>query len=134
VISELSERGDPFDPVAVLGELRRLGRVRADGYPGGELIAMVEAVPVPASTPYYARQVLEAAVRRQLAQLGTRLYQVGRHARGGPDDMLDLADSVLAEVAQVRHRWEACSAHPAPRSAEHSHPSCLQALPASRAR
>jgi replicative DNA helicase len=80
----------PIDPVTVLGELRRAGRLRSDGYPAGELIAMVESVPTPASTPYYARMVLEAATFRRIERCGTRITQVGQRRRGSPDDAFEI--------------------------------------------
>jgi replicative DNA helicase len=102
----------PVDPVTVLGALRDRGRVRADGYPASELIAMVEAVPVPQATPHYARQVLAAAVFRRVEACGTRLAQVGRTRRGGTDDALGTATGALGALAEIRSRWEQASADP----------------------
>src|SRR5579875_2923835 len=70
LLTTMRSMRSPIDPVTVLGELRRAGRLRSDGYPAGELIAMVESVPTPASTPYYARMVLEAATFRRIEQCG----------------------------------------------------------------
>jgi replicative DNA helicase len=105
----MHDRGVPVDPVTVLGEFRARGRVRADGYPGGELIAMVEAVPVPEATPYYARQVLAAAVFRRVEACGTRLSQVGRLGRGGPQDALDAAAGTWRELGAISDRWRAAN-------------------------
>jgi replicative DNA helicase len=105
LIGDMRARGLPVDPVTVLGALQERGRVRTDGYPANELIAMVEAVPVPTSTPYYGRQVLAAAVFRRIDEAGTRLRQIGRHARGTPEDAFDLVASSWHQVAAVRRRW-----------------------------
>jgi replicative DNA helicase len=96
----------PIDPVTVLGELRHAGRLRSDGYPAGELIAMVEAVPTPASTPYYARLVLEGAMFRRIERCGERIRQVGRGRRGSPDDAFDLVAQGWRDLAETRDRWQ----------------------------
>jgi replicative DNA helicase len=109
VIGDMRAQGRPVDPVTVLGELRERARIRPDGYPANALIEMVQAVPVPASTPYYGRLVLAAAVFRRIDDCGSRLRQIGRHARGTPDDAFaSLADS-WQDLAQVRHRWQQAS-------------------------
>jgi replicative DNA helicase len=109
LIGDMRVRGMPVDPVTVLGSLRERGRVRADGYPATELIAMVEAVPVPTSTPYYAQLVLAAAVFRRIDEAGTRLRQIGRHARGTPDEAFELLAQSWQNVAAVRQRWQFAS-------------------------
>lgn len=109
VITDMHARQLPVDPVTTLGELRRLGRVRSDGYPAGELIGMVEAVPVPYAAPHYARLVLAAAVFRQVEACGTRLRQIGRHAHGGPEDAFDNVAQSWQQLAELRGRWrDAC--------------------------
>jgi replicative DNA helicase len=105
VISDMRARQLPVDPVTALGELRRLGRVRSDGYPASELIAMVEAVPVPRAAPYYARLVLAAAVFRQVEACGTRLRQVGRRAHGEPEDAFNTVAQSWQKLAELRGRW-----------------------------
>jgi replicative DNA helicase len=109
LIGDMRARNLPVDAVTVLGALRERGRVRPDGYPANELIAMVEAVPVPASTPYYGQLVLAAAVFRRIDEAGTRLRQIGRHARGTPDDAFELLAQSWQQVAAVRQRWQQAS-------------------------
>jgi replicative DNA helicase len=106
LLTTMRSVGNPIDPVTVLGELRRAGRVRSDGYPAGELVAMVETVPTPASTPYYARMVLEAATFRRIERCGTRITQVGRRRRGSPDDAFELLGQGWSELADARSRWQ----------------------------
>jgi replicative DNA helicase len=105
VIGHMRGAGQPVDPVTVLGELRRRGRVRPDGYPGMELIAMIETVPAPAMTPHYARQVLEAAVFRSVEATGTRITQVGRSRRGSPEDAFSAIAGCWSQLADARERW-----------------------------
>jgi replicative DNA helicase len=97
----------PIDPVTVLGEFRRHGRLRADGYPAGELIAMVESVPAPEMTPHYARLVLEAASFRRIERAGIRITQIGRAQRGAPDDAFDSLAGTWRDLADARDRWRA---------------------------
>jgi replicative DNA helicase len=99
----------PIDPVTVLAELRRAGRLRSDGYPATELVTMVQAVPVPASTPYYAQLVLEAATFRRVEQCGMQLTQVGRSRRGTPDDAFDRVAQAWQALADTRDRWQCAS-------------------------
>jgi replicative DNA helicase len=96
----------PIDPVTVLGELRRDGRLRADGYPGGELVAMIEAVPAAAMTPHYAQIVLEAAMFRRIESCGIRITQVGRGLRGTADDAFDTLNATWRDLADARDRWQ----------------------------
>jgi replicative DNA helicase len=109
LIGDMRSRSLPVDAVTVLGALRERGRVRPDGYPANELITMVEAVPVPTSTPYYGQLVLAAAVFRRIDEAGTRLRQIGRHARGTPDDAFELLAQSWQQVAAVRQRWQHAS-------------------------
>jgi replicative DNA helicase len=116
LIAAMRGDGKPVDPVTVLGELQRRGRIRTDGYPTAELIAMVESVPAPVMTPHYARQVLEGAVFRRVEQVGTRIVQVGRGRRGGPEGAFAALTGCMAELAEVRDRWRLSvdSGRPAP--------------------
>jgi replicative DNA helicase len=107
VITVMRTRAVPIDPVTVLGEFRRHGRLRDDGYPAGELIAMIETVPAPEMTPHYARLVLEAATFRRIERAGTRITQVGRAQRGGPDDAFDTLAATWRDLADTRDRWQA---------------------------
>src|SRR5580658_8509318 len=61
LIRELAHREISADPVVVFGELQSRGRIRPDGYPSLELVAMVEAVPTVQMVPYYARMIVQAS-------------------------------------------------------------------------
>jgi replicative DNA helicase len=109
-LTAMQAESTPIDPVTVLGEFRRHGRLRADGYPAGELIAMIEAVPMPAMTPHYARLVLEAAMFRRIERSGTRITQIGRSQRGTPDDAFDTLTATWRDLADARDRWNSSHA------------------------
>ena len=110
VVARMAGEGQPVDPVTVLAELRRQGRLRSDGYPTMELVRMVEAVPSPLSVGYYGRLVLEAAVFRRVEQAGTRLVQAGSSGRGEVEDVFGLIRDECRELLAARRRYEAaCS-------------------------
>src|SRR5215207_3660638 len=68
----LADRGQPTDPVTVLGELDDRGEL-ADVGGGPFLHTLVAAVPTVANAGHYAQLVAEAARRRRVIDLGVRL-------------------------------------------------------------
>jgi replicative DNA helicase len=68
----LADRGEPTDPVTVLGELDHAGEL-ADVGGGPFLHTLVAAVPTVANAAHYAQLVAEAARRRRVIDLGIRL-------------------------------------------------------------
>jgi replicative DNA helicase len=71
-ILRLADRGEPTDPVTVLGELDHVGELAEVG--GGPFLhTLVQAVPTVANAAHYARLVAEAARRRRVIDLGIRL-------------------------------------------------------------
>jgi replicative DNA helicase len=95
LIVRMASAGIPVDPVTVRDELRRAGRIRSDGYPGLELVRMVEAVPSPLSVGYYGRRVEQA---------GTRLVQAGRTRRGEVGDVFGLLRDECGDLLALRRR------------------------------
>jgi hypothetical protein len=95
----LADRGEPTDPVTVLGELGA-SRELADVGGGPFLHTLVEAVPTVASAGHYARLVAEDARRRRVIDLGIRLAQsdadpaVLAHLAG------ELADTTTARIGE----------------------------------
>jgi len=71
-ILRLADRGEPTDPVTVLGELDHSGEL-ADVGGAPFLHTLVEAVPTVANAGHYARLVADAARRRRVIDLGIRL-------------------------------------------------------------
>jgi replicative DNA helicase len=85
-VLRLADRGEPTDPVTVLGELDHVGEL-ADIGGGPFLHTLVEAVPTVAHAGRYAQLVAETARRRRVIDLGIRLA----HADGDPAVLAYLA-------------------------------------------
>jgi hypothetical protein len=100
----LADRGQPTDPVTVLGELDDRGEL-ADVGGGPFLHTLVEAVPTVASAGHYARLVAEAARRRRVIDLGIQLA----HSDADPAVLAhlagELAESTIAAGVGKRG-WE----------------------------
>ncbi len=105
VLLQMDRTGTVVDPVTVLAELRRQGRLNRGGFVARELVAMVEAVPTPAAAPHYARLVLEASMFRAVDQTGRRLTQLGRSRHGPPEDVLAIAARLVAGLREHQRRW-----------------------------
>jgi replicative DNA helicase len=71
-ILRLADRGEPTDPITVLGELEQAGEL-ADVGGGPFLHTLVQAVPTVANAGHYAQLVAETARRRRVIDLGIRL-------------------------------------------------------------
>jgi replicative DNA helicase len=94
-ILALADRGEPTDPVTVLGELDRAGELAEVG--GGPFLhTLVECVPTVANATHYARLVAEAARRRRVIDLGLRLA----HSDADPAVLAHLACE-LADTTSV---------------------------------
>jgi hypothetical protein len=101
---DMSARQLPVNPVSVLDELQRLGRLRGDGWPGSEISTMVRAVTTPSAAGHYGRLVLEDALFRELEDVGRRLAQLGRD-RAGIEDALHRAVEPQQMLGGLRERW-----------------------------
>jgi replicative DNA helicase len=103
-ILRLADRGQPTDPVTVLGELDDSGELSDVG--GGPFLhTLVEAVPTVANAGHYARLVAETARRRRVIDLGIRLA----HSDADPAVLAFLAGELAASTsaAGVGERgWE----------------------------
>jgi replicative DNA helicase len=91
----LADRGQPTDPVTVLGELDDSGEL-ADVGGGPFLHTLVEAVPTVANAGHYARLVAEAARRRRVIDLGIQVA----HSDADPAVLVQLAGQ-LTDTAAV---------------------------------
>jgi replicative DNA helicase len=102
-ILRLADRGEPTDPVTVLGELDDSGDL-ADIGGAPFLHTLVEAVPTVANAAHYAQLVAETARRRRVIDLGIRLA----HSNADPAVLAHLADE-LADTTTSTHggrSWE----------------------------
>jgi hypothetical protein len=101
-VLRLADRGQPTDPVTVLGELDDSGEL-ADVGGGPFLHTLVEAVPTVANAGHYAHLVADTARRRRVIDLGIRLA----HSDAHPAVLAEVAGK-LADTATAAHgsRWE----------------------------
>src|SRR5215213_6233588 len=99
----LADRGQPTDPVTVLGELDHAGEL-ADVGGGPFLHTLVAAVPTVANAGHYAQLVAEAARRRRVIDLGIQLA----HSDADPGVLAhlagELADTTSAAGVGVGER------------------------------
>jgi hypothetical protein len=93
-ILRLADRGEPTDPVTVLGELNHSGEL-ADVGGGPFLHTLTEAVPTVANAGHYARLVADTARRRRVIDLGIRLA----HSDADPAMLAHLAGELADTTA-----------------------------------
>src|SRR5215217_3590348 len=93
-ILRLADRGEPTDPVTVLGELDHAGEL-ADVGGGPFLHTLVAAVPTVANAAHYAQLVAETARRRRVIDLGIRLA----HSDADPAVLAHLAGELADTTA-----------------------------------
>jgi hypothetical protein len=101
-VLRLADRGQPTDPVTVLGELDDRGEL-ADVGGGPFLHTLVQAVPTVANAGHYAGLVADTARRRRVIDLGIQLA----HSDADPAVLAHVAGE-LAENSTAAHRsrWE----------------------------
>jgi hypothetical protein len=93
-ILRLADRGEPTDPVTVLGELDHAGEL-ADVGGGPFLHTLVQAVPTVANASHYVQLVADAARRRRVIDLGIRLA----HSDADPAVLAHLAGELADTTA-----------------------------------
>jgi replicative DNA helicase len=98
-ILRLADRGEPTDPVTVLGELDHTDELAEVG--GGPFLhTLVQAVPTVANAAHYAHLVADTARRRRVIDLGIRLA----HSDADPAVLAHLAGELAATTASVGER------------------------------
>jgi replicative DNA helicase len=90
----LADRGEPTDPVTVLGELDDSGEL-ADVGGGPFLHTLVAAVPTVANAAHYAQLVVDTARRRRVIDLGIQLA----HSDADPAVLAHLAGELADTTA-----------------------------------
>jgi replicative DNA helicase len=101
-VLRLAGRGQPTDPVTVLGELNDNGEL-ADVGGGPFLHTLVEAVPTVTNAGHYAQLVAETARRRRVIDLGIRLA----HSDADPGVLAHLAGELAdTTTAHGGRGWE----------------------------
>ncbi len=97
----LYSHGQAVDAVTVAERLRRDGVLQDIG--GAPfLFTLVSGVPTAANAAYYARIVKEAGVLRRLIDVGTRIVQLGFETPQDTERAVDIAESLVYQVAQGR--------------------------------
>jgi replicative DNA helicase len=100
-ILSLYGRGEPADAITVAAELVKCGEIgRMGGAP--YLHTLIASVPSAASAGYYARIVMERAVLRRLAEVGTRIAQMGYAGGDDATMLLERAESELYAITDRR--------------------------------
>jgi replicative DNA helicase len=94
----LADRGQPTDPVTVLGELDDGGEL-ADVGGGPFLHTLIEAVPTVANAGHYARLVADTARRRRVIDLGIQLA----HSDADPAVLAHLAGELANTTSTAGH-------------------------------
>jgi replicative DNA helicase len=106
--SALLSRGEPVDPVTVLGQLRRGGLENArtaSRDAGVLLIELCQGAPTTSSAGHYVRIVLEHSYRRRAQQAAIRLQQAAE--TGSLKDLSAVIDREHAALTTCRQRIEA---------------------------
>ncbi len=100
-ILSLARENVPIDMVTLTEALTRNGDLEKSG--GVSYIAeLTDAVPTSANVEYYAKIVLEAALRRKLITICTNCAGEAYKSEGEVDDLLDQAESAIFGIAQQR--------------------------------
>jgi hypothetical protein len=95
-----AQQGIPPDLRLVVDELRRHGQLEWVGGVTG-LSALVDTVPTSYHIEYYARNVVRAALQRQLITAGATIAQLGYDETGDIASTLARATSTLAEIERA---------------------------------
>jgi hypothetical protein len=97
-MEELHEAGEPIDLVTVTSRLGEQGKLEMAG--GAAFLAQLsEHVGTSANVAYYARQVREAATRRQIIDLGHDLVREGSKAGTPIKDLAQFLESRTQDLA-----------------------------------
>lgn len=92
--------GRPTDPVAVMGEFMRRGRLDRIGG-GPYLHRLIESVPAAAMAGSYATTVRGHANMRRIAETGTRLLNMGLDPTTDPDDIPDMLHAAIKDLGDA---------------------------------
>lgn len=103
-ILDLYGRGEPADAITVAAALADSGTLAGVGG-APYLHTLIETIPNPASTSYYAGIVADRAILRRVVEAGTRITRLGYGGQGMSGvDVLDKAQAVMLDAADQRQR------------------------------
>jgi len=100
-ITTLNAAGEPADPVTVADELRRAGLLDAIG--GAATLVMLQTgTPATSNAGRYAKIIEEHALLRRLIRVAGDIAEMGYDLPDDVTKVVDLAESMVFEVAQRR--------------------------------
>ncbi len=99
-IAALLESGEPIDTVTLTDWLARGGQLDEVGGPAA-LHDLTVATPTAANAAFYARIVQQKALLRRLIDAGTAVTRMGYDAVDEAEQVVDKAESLIYEVAQM---------------------------------
>jgi replicative DNA helicase len=99
-VRSLMDAGEPVDTVTATDWLARRDRLDEVGGPAA-LHDLTVATPTAANAAYYARIVREKALLRRLIDAGTAVARLGFESTEDAQTVVDRAESLIYEVAQV---------------------------------
>jgi replicative DNA helicase len=100
-IRALTERGEPADLVTVSNYLEAIGKIDEVGG-RVHLAAIFNAVADPANAAYYAKIVLDKALRRALIRIGTSIAELGYEEEAEVESLIDRAEQLVFDLGQRR--------------------------------
>jgi replicative DNA helicase len=103
VMSDLSERATPIDPVTVKEELARSGKLESVGGPA-YIASLLDGVPHSSNVEHYAKIVKEKSILRRLIQAGGEMVRNAYEAAQDVDEILDRSERLVFEIAQDQMR------------------------------
>ena len=109
-VQSLVTRGEPVDPVTVLGEIRRTGKRPSTtcDVPWAVYLAELQAAtPVAASTSWYIRVLLEHRLRRAVQDAAARFVQAAERS-----STTRLAEVVAHELEEIDSQFARISSPP----------------------
>jgi replicative DNA helicase len=103
---DLSDRGEPIDPITLRAQLERAGNLSRSG--GVEYIAELSIVtPTAASVRHYADIVVEHAIRRRLIEAGGDVASLGFDDTLPVQEAMDRAEQRVFNISEQRRTTEA---------------------------
>ena len=108
---DLSDRGEPIDPLTLKAQLERAGVLSRSG--GIDYLAELSiATPTAASVRWYANRVVELSTRRKLVEAGGQITDLGFDDELTVQDSTDGAEQIVFRINEQRRTSEAVHVAP----------------------
>ncbi|MDX3855868.1 DnaB-like helicase N-terminal domain-containing protein, partial [Streptomyces sp. AK02-01A] len=113
-VSALAHRGDPVDPVTMLGEAQHRGLLTAD-ITANDLVALLSA---PANSPeYWGERILHRALLAQAHATARRIHTYAEDLTNTPHQLITGSRRALADLHAIRARHQRINIPPSPPAA-----------------